>query len=41
MRERRRVRDYGGGVGVERRVRGDDHAVSGMQPLVAGDLCRG
>ena len=41
VRERRSVCDYGGGVGAECRVRGDNHAVSGMQPLVEGDFCRG
>ena len=39
--ERRRICDYGGRIGIERRVRGDDNAVSGMQSLVEGDLCAG
>ena len=36
-----RLHRHGGGAGAQRRVWGDDHAVSGVQSLAEGHVCRG
>lgn len=39
VREGRGLCGYGGGAGVECRVWGDDHRLSGLQSLAEGDIC--